>query len=161
MSAPAILRRIGAAPVLGCALIGCTTVDPGGNFVVPETNFDPDYFYCHVEPELIVAKRCGSGDPALGDRSNGCHFNSAAVTAMALRDHPAVDCAGGDHPLDRSQVGTGSPAQSNFEAVSFDMSKDYATAPLVVRPGGSNHPRAVIDRNDPQILRLLQTWAAR
>jgi hypothetical protein len=144
---------------MGCAVIGCTTVDPGPNFVVPETSFDPDYFYCHVEPELIVGRRCGPGDPSQGDAPNGCHFNEAAVSGMILSDHPAVDCAGGDHPIDRTQIAPGSLAQSNFEAVSFEMSKDYASAALLVRPGGSNHPRMVVDRNDPQLIRLLQLWA--
>ena len=95
---------------------GCTTVDPGPNFVVPDEHFDEDYFYCHVEPELLFAKHCGSGDP--GDNGN-CHFNASAVSGMALRDHPAVDCGGGDHPLSRAAVGAGSPAQGNLQAATL------------------------------------------
>jgi hypothetical protein len=140
-------------------------VDPGANYVVADTTFDPDFFYCHVEPELIFAKSCGSGDPSKGD--NGCHFTPSAVSGMALIDHPAVDCGGGDHPIDRTQVGTGSPAQSNLQAVSLEMSKDYTSAPLFVRPSSSNgnpptaHPRAIFDQSDPQVSQLLATWAAK
>ena len=149
------------APVLCCC--GCTTVDPGRNFSPAETSFDADYFYCHVEPEFIFAKRCGPGDPSKGE-SNSCHFTSSAVSGMALIDHPAVDCGGGDHPVDRTQIGTGSAAQSNFVAVSFEMSKDYKTAALFVRPssGGSAplpHPRPIFDPADAQVIQLLSTWA--
>jgi len=105
-------------------------VDPGPNYSLADISFDADYFYCHVEPELIVAKSCGSGDPAKGDSPNACHFTHSAVSAMLLFDHASVDCGGGDHPVDRTQVGQGSSAQLNFEAVSLEMSKpDYLTAP--------------------------------
>ena len=157
--------RRGAAVGALLPLLGCTTVDPGPNYQVPDATFNPDFFYCHVEPELIFAKSCGSG--AQGD--TGCHFSSA-VTAMALIDHPAVDCGGGDHPVDRTQIGTGSPARRNLEVVSFEMSHDYLTAPLFVRPssdtahgmnGPTNHPRAIFDRGDPQVRQLLSTWASK
>lgn len=154
------MTRRAAWAALLAPLLGCTTVDPGPNFVVPNTTFDEDYFYCHVEPELIFAKSCGSGDPSKGDPPNGCHFNSAVVSGMALINHPAVDCGGGDHPVDRTQVGTGSPAQSNYEAASLEMNKDYTSAPLFVRPSGSNHPRVIFDSNDPQVNQLLATWAS-
>lgn len=154
------MTRRAAWAALLAPLLGCTTVDPGSNYVVPSTTFDEDYFYCHVEPELIFAKSCGPGDPSKGDPPNGCHFNSAAVSGMQLIDHPAVDCGGGDHPADRSSVGSGSAAQSNYDAVSLEMNKDYTTAPLFVRPSGSNHPRVVFDWNDPQVNQLLATWAS-
>lgn len=154
------MTRRAAWAALLAPLLGCTSVDPGPNFVVPNTTFDADYFYCHVEPELIFAKSCGSGDPSKGDPSNGCHFNSAAVSGMALINHNAVDCGGGDHPIDRTQIGTGSPAQGNYEAVSLEMNKDYTSAPLFVRPSGSNHPRTIFDANDPQVNQLLATWAS-
>ena len=144
------------------ACCGCTSVDPGPNFSAADKSFDADYFYCHVEPEFIVAKRCGPGDPAKGD-SNSCHFTPSAVSGMALSDNPAVDCGGGDHPVDRTQIGTGSSAQGNLEAVSLEMSKDYTTAPLFVRPsGGGNalyHPRQIFDPGDVQVIQLLSTWA--
>jgi hypothetical protein len=143
-------------------LAGCTSVDPGPNFVNPGESFDPDYFYCHIEPQLIVAYKCGPGDPSKGDppNSNGCHFSSA-VSAMSLQMHPAIPCGGGDHPIDRSLTGAGSPAQSNLEAVTIEMSRDYLTAPLYVRPLGHAHPRSIFTEKDPVIQQLLSTWASK
>jgi hypothetical protein len=154
------MTRRAAWAALLAPLLGCTTVDPGPNYVVPSATFDEDYFYCHVEPEFIFAKSCGPGDPSKGDPPNGCHFNSAAVSGMQLINHPAVDCGGGDHPVDRTAVGSGSAAQSNYGAVSLEMNKDYRNAPLFVRPSGSNHPRVIFDPSDPQVNQLLATWAS-
>src|SRR5271154_833862 len=112
-------------------VFGCTTVDPGPNYVVPDETFDADYFYCHVEPELIFAKNCGPGDPTL-DRANSCHFNPSAVSGMALLSHSPVNCGGGNHPVDNTETGAGSPAQTNLENVSLEMNTDYLTAPLLI-----------------------------
>lgn len=147
------------------ATSGCTSIDPGPNFSVSSTSFDADYFYCHVEPEFLFAQHCGPGDPSKGDPSNGCHFSSSAVSGMVLQDHKPIDCAMGDHPVDRSMIGTGSAAQSNLEVVSFEMSKVYTNAPVYVRPSGYGgalyHPRRIFDPNDAQITALLATWAAK
>jgi hypothetical protein len=152
-------RRLGVlAQGVSLLAFGCTTIDPGPQFVVTEERFDADYFYCHVEPEFLFAKGCGSGDPGSGDPAGGCHFNSAAVSGMALRDHPPVDCGGGDHPVDSTQIGTGSPAQGNLQAVSLEMNRDYLTAPVYVRPTGSNHPRAIFAKDDA-VVDIIRTWA--
>jgi hypothetical protein len=136
--------------------LGCTSIDPGPNFVVPEEVFDPDYFYCHVEPELIFAKKCGPGESS----DNGsCHYSSV-VSGMALLQHDPVDCGGGDHPIDTTQ--TGGAAQSDFQAVSLEMSHDYTMAPLLLRPSSTlNHPRVVFSATDPQVDLLLSTWASK
>jgi hypothetical protein len=157
-------RRAAAVACLLAAAAGaasCTTIDPGPNFVIPDVTFNADYFYCHVEPELIFAKNCGPGDPSLGDSANGCHYNPSAVSGMALIQHPAVDCGGGDHPVDSSQTGTGGPAQGNLEAVSLEMNQDWQTAPLFVRPSGNNHPRQIFTQSDMQVRNLLMTWATK
>jgi hypothetical protein len=153
-----------AAALLAATCAACTTVDPGPNFVVPEEQFDPDYFFCHVEPEVLFAHKCGSGDQAAGDPANGCHFNSSAVSGMALVAHDPIDCGGGDHPVDRARVGAGSPAQGNLQAASLEMSRDYLTAPILVRPGGSSHPqrggRAILPQGDPAI-DVIKAWASK
>jgi len=138
---------------------GCTTVDPGPNFVVPDENFDADFFFCRVEPEVLNAKRCGPGDPALGDKSNGCHFNASAVSGMAIANHAPIDCSG-DHPVNRAQIGSGGAAQGNLQAVTLEMSRDITTAPLLLRPTGQNHPRIIFDRNDPAA-EILRQWATK
>ncbi len=149
----------GAVALTATVASSCTTVDPGPNFVIPNTQFNEDYYYCHVEPVLIFGKGCGSGDP--GDNGN-CHFNSSAVSGMALLDHPPVDCGGGDVPVDPTQVSQGSAARADYTSVSLEMSRDYATAPIYVRPTSTQaHPRQIYDPNDQAILDVIQTWASK
>jgi hypothetical protein len=150
--------RLRVQCVLLAPLLGCTTIDPGPNYVVADVTFDASYFYCHIEPAFIFANKCGPGDPSL-DTANSCHFNPSAVSGMPLIDHPAVDCAGGDSPVDMTEIGTGSPAQSNYVSVAAEMSRSYTSAPLLVRPSGHSHPRAVISATDPTVDMLLATWA--
>ena len=95
----------------------------------PTSNSMPTSSSARSSRELLFAKKCGPGDPAAGDPGNGCHFNSSAVSGMALVEHAPVDCGGG-HPTNRGQVGAGSGAQGNLQAVSLEMSRDYLTAPL-------------------------------
>jgi hypothetical protein len=57
-------------------------------------------------------------------------------------------------------VGPGSPAQNNLEAASLEMSQDYLTAPIVVRPTGHSHPRAIFTLTDP-VVAILATWATK
>ena len=144
--------------LLVVALAGCTTVDPGPNFVVPDEQFDADFFFCRVEPELLFAKKCGSGEPGQ-DPANGCHFNSSAVSGMAIANHPPIDCANG-RPVNRVQLGAGSAAQGNLQAASLVMSRDVNTAPIFLRPTGSNHPRAIFAKDDP-VVEVLREWARR
>lgn len=136
--------------------MGCVTVDPGANFVVPDEQFDADFFFCRVEPELLVAKKCGSGEP--GDNGS-CHNNAAAVSGMALAPHTPVECSSG-RPVTRAQVGAGSAAQGNLQSTSLEMSRDYLTAPLFLRPSGANHPRAIFGKEDA-VVEVIRQWAQR
>ena len=138
---------------------GCTTVDPGNDFVIPDQTFNANYFYCFVEPQVLVAKKCGTGDTTLGDASNGCHFNSSAVSGMALIQHAPITCANGA-PVDSTTVGAGSPAQSNLQAASLEMSTDYLNAPIIIRPTGHNHPRQIFTTSDP-VVDIIKTWATK
>jgi hypothetical protein len=152
-------RAVSAMGILAATVstLGCTSVDPGPNFVVPNSTFDPDYFYCHVEPQFIFAYKCGPGDAT---DNNSCHFSSA-VSGMALVNHPAVNCGGGDHPVDLTEIGTGSPAAGNYQAVSLEMSTDYLNAPLYVRPLGNAHPRQIFSSSDMTVTKILSTWASK
>jgi len=161
---------VGALAVaIGATAWGCT-VDPGANFVVPLSVFNQDYFYCHVEPEYLFAPQtqCGSGQS--GDNGN-CHFNSGAVSGMALQQHDPIDCGGGDHPVDdpagTGSIGPGSAAANNFSAASLEMVRDcvdVATcqAPILDRPTSTAaHPRQIFDPNaDPTLPNVIFQWAA-
>ena len=151
-----VLGAIGSGALVAL-LWSCTTVDPGPNFVVPDEQFDADFFFCRIEPELLTAKKCGAGDLGAGDPGNGCHFNSSAVSGMPLTNHVPVDCID-FRPTNRGQVGAGSGAQSNLQSVSLEMSRDYLTAPLYLRPTGQNHPRAIFSREDA-VTDLIRQWA--
>jgi hypothetical protein len=148
------------AALTGLLELGCTSVDPGPDFVVNTYVFDEDFFYCHVEPQFIFGNnyKCGTGNGS--DPANGCHFNASAVSGMALQNHPPVNCGGGDHPVDLTAVATGTPARSNYEAVSLEMSNDYTSASLFVRPSGSNHPRQIFQTSDQTVNQILSKWAA-
>lgn len=150
-------RRVGSIGFVAITA-GCSTVDPGPTFVIPDEPFDADFFFCRVEPEVLFAKRCGPGDGSL-DPANSCHFNSSAVSGMALVDHAPVTCANGK-PQNRAEIGAGSAAQGNLQAASLEMSRDVSTAPIYVRPLGQNHPRAIFTPDDPAV-EVLRQWAAR
>ncbi len=151
------IAGLAVAALAAFALGACERVDPGQNFVVSDETFDQSFFFCHVEPEVLFAKKCGPGDPGAGDRSGGCHFNSSAVSGMALIDHAPVPCDANDKP-DQTKIGAGSPAESNFQSASLEMSRDYLTAPIYVRPTGANHPRAIFAKDDPAVT-VISTWA--
>jgi hypothetical protein len=167
MSRPAVWGRGLLAGLVCFGVPSCVSIDPGPNFVNPETIFDANYFYCHVEPGFIGAYNCGPGDSSKGDPSSGCHYNPAYVSGMTLLQHNPIDCGGGDVPLDLTQVAIGSPAQANYESVSLDMTKDYTIAPIYTRPSSVNgsqpsaHPRAVFDQSDATVVQLLSTWASK
>jgi hypothetical protein len=148
--------------VAATSLVGCTTIDPGTDYAVAPETFDADYFYCHVEPGFIFQQNCG---PGIASDNGSCHF-SAAVSGMNLQAHPAIDCAGGDHPALDAQglgsTGTGSAAQSNFTSVSLEMTRDYTMAPLFLRPTAQvAHPRQIFPPTDVTVIQLLSTWASK
>jgi hypothetical protein len=148
---------------------GCT-VDPGPNFVIPLSVFNQDFFYCHVEPQYLFAPETSCGAGGSGDNGN-CHFNSAAVSGMALQDHPLIDCGGGDHPVNgpagTGAIGPGSPAANNFSSASLEMSRDCVTlqtcqAAILMRPiSTTDHPRQIFDpANDPlNHAQVIFDWA--
>ena len=71
MRAGVLNRARGASYAL--ALIGvwgCSTVEPGGDPQIAQVVYDEDFFYCEVQPKVLVAQSCSSGDPSK-DASGG------------------------------------------------------------------------------------------
>ena len=161
----------GALAVAGVACVWGCTIDPGPNFVIPLSVFNEDFFYCHVEPEYLFAQdtSCGAGQ---GSDNGNCHFNSSAVSGMALQQHNPIDCAGGDHPANTAagtgSTGPGSAAANNFSSASLEMSRDcvdYAScqAAILKRPTSTtDHPRQIFDpNNDPANHQgVIYKWAS-
>jgi hypothetical protein len=140
---------------LSALALGCESIDPGANYVVPLNVFNANYFYCYVEPQLIFGKHCGDD----GNGNAGCHY-SDKIPGMALVEHPPVTCADGV-PTDQTQVGTGSPAATNYSAVSGQMSTDYMNAGIYIYPTSTStgmHPLQVYKPTDPVVM-YIATWA--
>jgi len=160
--------RIVAAVLLGAtgsmSVSGCVSIDPGTNYVVPPEDFNANYFYCFVEPEVIFGgadgqKSCGSGANVAGASSGGCHF-SDKVPAMLLTDHPAIACTNGV-PDDPTQVGEGSAAANNLGAVALEFSTDWQNSPLYLWPTQivTAHPVPVFPSSDTSVTKFLAMWA--
>jgi hypothetical protein len=145
--------------------VSCETVDPGPNFQLPTIQFNANYFYCVVEPEVIMGGITGT---KCGDNgSHGCHYSNK-VPEMALTPLiTPVNCSAGI-PTDMTQVADGTPASSNLSAVSIQMNAVYTTAPIYLWPSQViiSHPvqvfhvpPATLNANDQKIITIIKTWA--
>jgi len=140
----------------GCGEEGLfpTTVDPGADFSIADLVFDENFFYCQVEPRVMIPHRCGSGDPEQGESAGGCHFS---VTAFRLTDYapPVADgCMG-------NVVGSPVPAaaRQNYQTSQARMRRDPEVAPLLQRPLKKlNHPRAIF-ADDSDAAAAIREWA--
>jgi hypothetical protein len=137
----------------------CTTVSPGPDFQVPTVTFDPNYFYCVVEPQIIMGGltgiQCGNNG------SNGCHY-SDKVPEMSLEALPApVTCVNGA-PTDMTQTAPGTPAANNLAQVSIEMNSIYTDAPIYLWPSQTvaGHPVQVFMTTDSAVVNIIKTWAA-
>jgi hypothetical protein len=137
---------------VGSVLVtACGTVDPGSDFQFAEIIYDPNFFYCKVEP-MLMQEQCGPGQS--GDPANGCHYN---VTTFRLQPHDPVPCTG----VVPKSASVPAEAQNNYQAAEREMSPDPDRAPLLNRPTArAAHPRQIIDPNGPQA-DLIRQWATR
>lgn len=132
-----------------------TTVDPGPDFGVADVVFDEGYYYCRVEP-VLVAQRCGPGDPAQGEAASGCH---ATVTSFRLTEYlPSVadSCGGSVVPT----LSIPQAARQNYQGAQARMKRDPDSAPLLLRPTGkAQHPRVIFDATslDADVIRQWAT----
>jgi hypothetical protein len=131
-----------------------TTVDPGPDFGVAEVVFDEGYYYCKVEP-VLIAQRCGPGDPAQGDAANGCH---ATATSFRLTEYmPLVADSCGDSVVPTLRIPP--VARQNYQGAQARMKRDPESAPLLMRPSGkAQHPRVIFDTASPDA-DVIRQWA--
>jgi len=137
----------------------CETVDPGPNYVVQPIQYSANYFYCFVEPEVIMGGL--TGKPCGDDGSHGCHY-SDKVPAMPLQAlAQPVACSGGV-PVNASDVASGTSPALNLAQVSLQMSPIYTDAPIYLWPTQivAGHPVQVYMPTDTAVVQILETWAA-
>ena len=138
---------VGALLLVGCGEHGLlpTTVDPGPDFSV----FEP----------MLIEQRCGSGDPAQGDASNGCHATTTSFRFTEYMPPVADSCGGGVMPgtLTIPQI-----AQQNYQGAQARMRRSPdgpPPAPLLARPiGKAQHPRVIFDSMSAEA-DLIRQWA--
>ena len=135
---------------------GCSTVEPGGDPQIAQVVYDEDFFYCEVQPKVLVAQSCSSGDPAK-DTGGGCHATATPFRVLALGPNDMVTCDGnGKHTGTVPQV-----AQSNYSAAQSEMTPNVETAPLFLRPTQKvAHPRQIFDASSMEA-DVIRQWAAR
>jgi len=124
--------------------------------VLAPVTFDEDFFYCKIEPKVLLAKSCGSGDPAQGD-SGGCHQR---VTQFVLQDVTTpVDCPN-DGIVPRGAISAASV--QNYQKASEQMSLDIENAPLLAWPTKkiASHPRQIF-LPDSTEADYIREWATK
>jgi hypothetical protein len=133
--------------------VACVNVDAGPDFGVTAPAFSADYYYCQIEPQLIVGKGCGD------DGTHACHYASAGA-GMPLVAHAAIACDKKGHVTDPTSVAQGGAAAANYASVSAQMDSDYLLAPLCVWPTQqvAAHPDKVFGATDP-VVQTLAAWA--
>ena len=153
-----VLNRF-RGPSMALALIGawgCSTVEPGDDPKIAQVVYDEDFFYCQVEPKVLVAQSCSSGDPSK-DASGGCHATATPFRVLALDPNDMVTCdANGRHTGSVPQV-----AQSNYGAAQAEMTPNAETAPFFTHPTQkTNHPRQIFDTSSMEA-EIIRQWAQR
>jgi hypothetical protein len=133
------------------SIAGCGTIDPGDNFIPPDRMLDEDFFFCEVQPNVISARSCASGEAG---EAGDCHSSRSALrlSAMAEMDAPPT-CADG-------RVVGAVPAsyEDNLEALRFTVQSDPLSSPLYRRPLQlDSHPRPIFDASSPEAM-LIVEW---
>jgi hypothetical protein len=147
-----------AACLAGCGEEGLfpTTIDPGADFSVADIVFDESYFYCQVEPRVIIANSCGAGDPGQGDAGGGCHHS---VTSFRLTDYspPVADSCNGNVPTGAVPAA----ARQNYQTAQARMKRDPELARLLQHPlRNMRHPRKIFDESSDSA-EAIREWATR
>ena len=154
---PALLGLVSAVLTAGCGDQGFfpTTVEKGDDFAVADVVFDPNYFYCRVEPVLFM-NSCGPGDRNQGDAAGGCHFSATAYRLTDYKPRVGDSCGGGLVP---SSNNIPEAAQHNYQTSQARMKRDSELAPLLQRPTQNQfHPRQIFEPSSMDADAIRQ-WA--
>src|SRR3990172_2542239 len=116
------------AAVLGVVLTGSAacdafdSVDLGDNPAVRTANLDEDFFVCRLQPEVLSARGC-----ATGEAGEACHATESSYRLLDVDAGYASGCEDGflSNPPDT--------VLTNFEATQPWMFEDPESSPLLTR----------------------------
>jgi hypothetical protein len=116
-----------------------------------------NYFYCVVEPEIVMGgltkKPCGD------DGSHGCHY-SDRVPVMPLQPLSAAILCNDGVPVDTNDVAPGTAPALNLGSVRLEMAADWQTAPFYVDPTGMTGHPTIFTPEDKAIVDIIMKWAS-
>jgi hypothetical protein len=130
------------------ASAGCGTVELGENIVQPNTQLDPDFFYCRIQPDVIQAAGCATG--MAGDMG-GCHLAQSSLRLVDTASVMRPDCT----PDGRLTPGAVVPPEytDNFQRVQFTLGPDALSSPFYRRPTQlDSHPRRAVDMTQEDLI---------
>ena len=149
---------IGAGTALGVGLFApaCGTVDLGDNIVPPSVRLDEDFFYCRIQPDVIVGRGCATG--MAGD-TGGCHLTQSALLLEDASGAARPDCDA-DGALSPGAV-VPDVYMRNLTRIRFTVASDPESSPFYRRPlQMDSHPRAIFVLGSPEEL-LIAEWIGR
>ena len=133
----------------GCGSVDGTT-DLGTFEGVRDLKLDENFYFCHVQPEVITPQRCSPG--AAGDGSGACH---ADKSSMILADvETPTPCTNG-----RPNTPPTADERSNYQAAQLRASRNVEASPLLTNPTQQNpaHPRKIFDVTSPEA-DIIRKW---
>lgn len=149
MGLPARLRGLAWVAGLANCVLGCGTVDPGTYEGVRDVKPDENYFYCVIQPQVLNAKKCATGEG--GD--SGCH---ATATPMRLQivDTPVPCLSGKPDPSKISGA-----ERANYTASSLRVNRDVESSPFLRRPIGASGHKVLFASSSTEA-DLIRKWVA-
>lgn len=146
-------RHLGSIALLAGLAASCGTVDVGDNIVPPELALDEDFFFCRVQPEVLGATSCASGDSG---EAGECHADRSSLRLSTMAESDPPPACDGDNVVGPVPMSY----ELNFQAVQFTVQSDALSSPLYRRPIGlDSHPRIIFDEASPEA-QLIFDWIA-
>ena len=133
---------------------GCSTVEPGSDPAIAQVVYDDDFFYCEVQPKVLIAQSCSTGDPSK-DPSGGCHATATNFHILTLGPNDTVTCdSNGKHTGFIPDL-----SKSNYGNAESEMTPNAETAPLLTHPTQiTPHPRQIFDTSSMEA-EIIRQWA--
>ena len=101
---------------------GCGTTDLGAFEGVRDLKLDENFYFCHVQPEVITPQRCSPG--AAGDGSGACHSTNPS---MILADvETPTPCTNG-----KPNTPPTTDERSNYQTAQLRASRDVEASKLL------------------------------